>query len=90
MLAISLYGSGAGPLWTRFRRWCADYDVHRHTYGAHRFSHPIVGEVTLNYETLLHTADPEQSLGLHTAEPGSPSERAVRLLASYAASPSPA
>jgi transcriptional regulator with XRE-family HTH domain len=64
-----------------FRRWWAEYDVHRHSYGAHRFQHPIVGRMTLNYETLAHTADPEQVLGLHTADPGSPSERALRQLA---------
>jgi transcriptional regulator with XRE-family HTH domain len=70
-----------------FRRWWADHDVHRHSYGAHRFHHPVVGELTLNYEALAHTADPEQLLGLHTAEPGSRSERALRLLVSYAATP---
>jgi transcriptional regulator with XRE-family HTH domain len=66
---------------TDFRRWWADYDVHRHSHGAHRFHHPITGEMILNYEALAHTADPEQFLGLHTAEPGSPSEQALRLLA---------
>ncbi|WP_345626568.1 MmyB family transcriptional regulator [Rugosimonospora acidiphila] len=71
-----------------FRRWWADYDVHRHSYGAHRFHHPVVGELTLNYEALAHNADPEQLLGLHTAEPGSRSEQALHLLASYAATPS--
>jgi transcriptional regulator with XRE-family HTH domain len=73
-----------------FRRWWADHDVHRHSHGAHRLRHPVIGELTLNYETLAHTADPEQFLGLHTAEPGSRSEQALRLLASHAATPSPA
>jgi transcriptional regulator with XRE-family HTH domain len=66
---------------TDFRRWWADHDVHRHSHGAHRFHHPVIGRMTLSYEALTHTADPEQFLGLHTAEPGSPSERALRLLA---------
>ncbi len=70
---------------TDFRRWWADHDVHRHSHGTHRLHHPVVGELTLNYEALAHTADPEQILGLHTAEPGSPSEQALRLLASHAA-----
>ena len=56
--------------------------MHRHGYGAHRFHHPIAGEMTLNYEAFAHTADPEQFLGLHTAEPGSPSEQALHLLGS--------
>ncbi|GAB2844455.1 helix-turn-helix transcriptional regulator [Actinoallomurus bryophytorum] len=64
-----------------FRRWWADHDVHRHSHGAYRFRHPIGGEMTLDYEALAHTADPEQFLGLHSAAPGSPSERALRLLA---------
>jgi transcriptional regulator with XRE-family HTH domain len=75
---------------TDFRRWWADHDVHRHSYGAYRFHHPISGEMTLNYEAFAHTADPEQFLGLYTAEPGSPSEQALRLLGSYAVTPSPA
>jgi transcriptional regulator with XRE-family HTH domain len=68
-----------------FRRWWADHDVHRHSHGVHRLRHAVTGEMVLNYETLAHTADPEQLLGLHTAEPGSPSERALRLLARHAA-----
>jgi transcriptional regulator with XRE-family HTH domain len=67
-----------------FRRWWAEHDVHRHSYGAHRLRHPLVGELTLNYEALAHTADPEQILGLHNAEPGSPAEQALRLLAGHA------
>jgi transcriptional regulator with XRE-family HTH domain len=68
-----------------FRHWWADYDVHQHSYGAYRIHHPVIGEMILHYEALAHTADPEQFLGLHTAEPGSPSEEALRLLACYAA-----
>ena len=74
---------------TDFRRWWADYDVHRHSHGVYRFHHPIIGELVLNYEALAHTTDPEQFLGLYTAEPGSPSEQALRLLKSYAVAPSP-
>jgi hypothetical protein len=42
-----------------------------------------VGDLTLDYESLTVAGDPEQSLGLHTAEPGSASEQALRLLASW-------
>jgi transcriptional regulator with XRE-family HTH domain len=72
-----------------FRRWWADHDVHRHSYGSYRLHHPIIGKITLDYEALAHTADTEQFLGLYTAEPDSPSEQALRLLASWAAAPSP-
>jgi len=39
----------------------------------------------LDYEALAPTGDDDQVLGLHTAEPGSPSEEALRLLASWTA-----
>ena len=63
-----------------FRRWWAEYDVLRHTYGAKRYRHPVVGDLTLNYEALTVSDDPDQLLGLYTAEPGSQSEQALRLL----------
>ncbi|MFC4031225.1 helix-turn-helix domain-containing protein [Streptomyces polygonati] len=66
-----------------FRRWWADHDVHRRTFGSKRFHHPVVGDLTLDYEALTVTGDPDQVLGLYTAEPGSPSEEALRLLASW-------
>ena len=80
---------------TDFRRWWADHDVFQHGYGYKRLHHPVVGDLTLDYESLTVAGDPEQSLGLHTAEPGSPSEQALRLLASWvndpaAAQPDPA
>jgi hypothetical protein len=42
---------------------------------------------TLGYESLTVASDPGQSLGLLTTEPGSPSERARQLLASWASDP---
>ncbi|MFE4170500.1 helix-turn-helix transcriptional regulator [Streptomyces sp. NPDC056909] len=68
-----------------FRRWWADHDVLRRTHGTKRYHHPVVGDLDLEYEALTPAADPEQTLGLHTAEPGSPSEQALRLLASWTA-----
>ena len=47
---------------------------------------PIVGELTLAYEGLELAAEPGLTLTIYTAEPGSPSEEALRLLASWAAS----
>jgi transcriptional regulator with XRE-family HTH domain len=66
-----------------FRRWWADHDVLLRTHGAKRYHHPVVGDLVLDYEALTPTGDPDQTLGLHTAEPGSPSEQALRLLASW-------
>jgi transcriptional regulator with XRE-family HTH domain len=66
-----------------FRRWWADHDVARRTFGSKHFHHPVVGDLTLDYEALAVTGDPDQVLGIYTAEPGSPSEEALRLLASW-------
>jgi transcriptional regulator with XRE-family HTH domain len=70
-----------------FRTWWAEHDLSRRTHGTKRFNHPLVGELTLQYEALAVTGDPDQILGVHTAAPGSPSERALRLLAEVAAAP---
>ncbi|MEU1150558.1 helix-turn-helix domain-containing protein [Streptomyces sp. NPDC005863] len=63
-----------------FRRWWADQDVHRHTHGSKHFQHPVAGPLTLNYESLTLPADPDQRLSVYTAEEGSTSEEALRLL----------
>jgi len=73
-----------------FRRWWADHDVLNRSHGSKRYRHPLVGELTLDYEALNPTGDPEQTLGLHTAEPGSPSEDALRLLAAWSTPPTTA
>jgi transcriptional regulator with XRE-family HTH domain len=66
-----------------FRRWWADHDVLRRTHGSKSYHHPLVGDLTLEFEALTPTGDPELTLGLYTVEPGSPSEHALRLLASW-------
>ncbi|MFJ3720152.1 helix-turn-helix transcriptional regulator [Streptomyces sp. NPDC090057] len=77
-----------GELSTRcegFRtRWGA-HDVRRHGTGTKRFRHPAVGDLTLAYEALDLAAEPGLSMTVYTAEPGSPSEEGLRLLASLAA-----
>jgi MmyB-like transcription regulator ligand binding domain len=46
----------------------------------------LSGELTLAYESLELAAEPGLTLTIYTAEPGSPSEEALRRLASWAAS----
>jgi transcriptional regulator with XRE-family HTH domain len=79
-----------GELSTRsetFRtRWAA-HNVRYHDTGSKRFHHPIVGEVNLTYETMHLVADAGLMLFVYTAEPGSKSEAAITLLASWAATP---
>lgn len=74
-----------GALDGDFRRWWAGHDVLEHTHGTKRFRHPLVGELALEYESLAFPDDPDQTLYLYTAEPGSPSDEALRTLASRAA-----
>ncbi|MGW4767105.1 helix-turn-helix domain-containing protein [Nocardia sp. NPDC004278] len=72
-----------------FRQWWADHDVLQYTHGLKLYRHPLVGELTLAYESLTLPDDPDQALYLYTAEPDSPSEHALRLLGSWSASTRP-
>ena len=67
-------------------RWAA-HDVRIHHNGAKQFRHPVVGGLDLTYCTLDLPTDDQADLRLtiYTAEPGSPSEDALKLLASWAA-----
>ena len=79
-----------GELSTRseeFRvRWAA-HNVKLHRTGVKRFHHPLVGNLILDFETLDLPGDPGQKVLVYSAEPGSPSEHALQLLASWAATP---
>jgi transcriptional regulator with XRE-family HTH domain len=75
-------------------RWAA-HDVRIHHAGAKQFRHPVVGTLDLTYHSLdLPTEDHwVLDMTVYTAEPGSPSEDALKLLASWAATgdaPAPA
>jgi hypothetical protein len=68
-----------------FREHWARRDVKDKNFGTKVLHHPLVGDVTLQYETLQLPGDPDQLLVTYSVEPGSPSEQALRLLASWAA-----
>ncbi len=70
-----------------FRRWWAEHDVAERNHGTKRYHHPLVGDVTVDYECLALPGDPDQTLCVYTAEPGSPSETALRLLAGWTGRP---
>ncbi|MEO3751885.1 helix-turn-helix transcriptional regulator [Streptomyces sp. B6B3] len=76
-----------GELSTRsdaFRtRWGA-HNVRLHGTGVKRFRHAVVGDLTLAYEGLEMPAAAGLTLTIFAAEPGSPSEERLRLLASWA------
>ncbi|WP_030378895.1 MULTISPECIES: helix-turn-helix domain-containing protein [unclassified Streptomyces] len=68
-----------------FRRLWATHDVKEKSHGVKRLRHPLVGELTLSFETFRLVDDVEQSFVTYHAEPNSPSAEALRLLASWGA-----
>jgi transcriptional regulator with XRE-family HTH domain len=72
-------------------RWAA-HNVRIHRTGRKQFHHPVVGLVDLVYHSLDLAADDDWVLDLtiYTAEPGTPSEDRLKLLASWAATHVPA
>lgn len=82
-----------GELSTRsdgFRvRWGA-HDVRLHRTGLKHIRHPVVGDLHLSYEVMQLPADPGLTLVAFSAEAGSPTDDALRLLASWAATHEPA
>ncbi|MDQ3760935.1 MAG: helix-turn-helix transcriptional regulator [Actinomycetota bacterium] len=77
-----------GELATRsdeFRtRWAA-HDVRLHHTGFKQFHHPVVGRIDVAYNAMDLPTAPGLVFTAYTAEPGSPSEDAFTLLASWAA-----
>lgn len=77
-----------GELSTRseeFRtRWAA-HDVRFHRTGRKVLRHPVVGELDLEFEAMTLTSDPDLTFVAYTAEPGSATADALRVLASWAA-----
>ncbi|SNX63640.1 helix-turn-helix protein [Streptomyces sp. TLI_55] len=66
-----------------FRRLWATHDVKEKSYGVKHLMHPLVGELTLNFESFRLADGTDQALITYSAEPGSPSAEALRLLASW-------
>jgi transcriptional regulator with XRE-family HTH domain len=65
-------------------RWAA-HNVRRHYSGTKTFRHPVVGLLELTYAAMELEDDPGHTLTVYPAVPGSPSDEALRLLASWAA-----
>ncbi|KOG52749.1 XRE family transcriptional regulator [Streptomyces griseoflavus] len=68
---------------TEFDHWWEEHRVHQRTHGSKRLHHALVGELTVEYETLTLPGDPDTTLFVYTAEPGSSSGQALDLLAMW-------
>jgi transcriptional regulator with XRE-family HTH domain len=68
-----------------FRTLWGAHDVRRHYSGAKHFQHPVVGALELTYHVMDLEDDPGHTITVYTPAPGSPSEEALRLLATWAA-----
>lgn len=82
-----------GELCTRseeFRQLWAAHDVRYHRTGVKRVRHPLVGEITLDYEAFEMPGDPGHRLNVYSAAPDSPDAEALGLLASWVARPAAA
>lgn len=66
-----------------FLRWWEDHGVYQRTHGSKRLRHPVVGELTVSYESLTFPGEPGQTLFLYATEAGTASRQAMDLLASW-------
>lgn len=69
-----------------FRTWWSERHVNSATYGTKRYRHPTVGDLVLDCDTWQSPDGSGQRLMVLTAENGSPSADALRILTSWAAS----
>jgi transcriptional regulator with XRE-family HTH domain len=75
-----------GELSTRsepFREWWGSHNVRLHTSATKQLRHPIAGDMEVTGEALEVPADPGLTIIAYTVEPASPSEQALRFLASW-------
>ncbi|MFF4230852.1 hypothetical protein [Streptomyces sp. NPDC001820] len=58
-----------------FRQWWAAHHVATLGVGTKMLHHPVAGDLTLDWDTLTASTDPDQQLVIWTAEPGTPLPR---------------
>jgi transcriptional regulator with XRE-family HTH domain len=68
-----------------FRSWWASHRVSSASYGTKHYRHPIAGELTLDCDMWASPDGSGQRLMVLTAEPGTPSHEALRILGSWTA-----
>lgn len=65
-------------------RWAA-HDVRLHQSGSKHFQHPVVGRLSVAFDSMELLADPGLTLTVYSVEPGTASADALSLLASWTA-----
>jgi transcriptional regulator with XRE-family HTH domain len=73
-----------------FRTWWAEHRVISAGHGTKRYRHPVVGDLTLDCDTWNSPDESGQRLMVLTAQPGTPSDDALRILLSWAPQDHPA
>ena len=68
-----------------FRAWWAEHHVNSASYGTKHYRHRTVGDLTLDCDTWDSPDGSGQRLMVLTAEPGTPSHDALRILVSWTA-----
>jgi transcriptional regulator with XRE-family HTH domain len=68
-----------------FRAWWAEHHVNTASYGTKHYRHRTVGDLTLDCDTWDSPDGSGQRLMVLTAEPGTPSHDALRILTSWTA-----
>jgi hypothetical protein len=66
-----------------FRRWWSDHQVAVRSRGTKSFHHPIVGDLTLDWDALTCAGNTDQQLVSWSAEPGTPSHKHLQALARH-------
>ena len=67
-----------------FGAWWAEHRVYQRTHGSKQLQHPLVGSLTVDYETFTMPGDPEQTLFVYTPpEADTRSREALGLLGSW-------
>ncbi len=74
----------------QFRQWWADHEVATRGTGTKQLHHPVVGDLTLDWNAVTWAAQPDLQIIVWTAEVNSPSSDGLRLLAAWTADNAPA
>jgi hypothetical protein len=71
-----------------FRNWWARHTVNVHSAGTKAIRHPVVGELTVGYETLILASAPDIRIVTYLPRAGTASADALDLLRSWIATTS--